>query len=531
MNPKSGILVVIFLLYSILLHAQPFSWVKTAGGTGATSGKKIALDAKRNIFTCGKINGSATFGSTTITTSGSFFAKYDNNGQPLWSIPLKGIDCKGIATDQGGFSYLTGSFNGICNFDGTTITSQGNSDFFIAKFDPTGFLLWVKTIGGPGNDFANDIITDYQGDILITGSFENYVNFNSTISLLSAGQGDIFIAQFDWNGNVQWAAKAGGNGNDAGTALGADLSGNIYLAGKFSNTASFYKKTASSNGGYDIFVTKYNSLGLQLSLHTYGGSNDDIPNNLSIDGSGNLYITGTYNGSINFDGKTITSSQNDGFVAAFNPSTGNANWVQNIGGTGYDAGLSLIADGGSNVFVTGVFSMAADFGGKTLQSIGNTDIYVAKYDALGHILWVYDAGGILNDTSNSICIDPDDAAYITGSFQSKVLFGNINVTSSGTSSYFFAKMAQDPTGVAIKTPMNIPIEIYPNPAGSFFYINNEEITEIRRITILNSIGENVLEIHDLIPGTPVDIRNLAPGMYVVRLNTTSYTYTMKIFKR
>ncbi len=197
------ILIALLPLSNSTTHAQApeFLWAVSAGGT-FSSGYSIATDGLGNIFVTGHFIGMATFGDTTLTSAGGsdiFIAKYDGDGNFLWVEQAGGTDTdvgRAIAMDGSGNIVVTGNFNGIATFGSTTLTSDGGSDIFIAKYDGDGNLLWVDHAGGTTQDFGGGIATDGSGNIVVTGTFSGTAFFGDT-TLTSAGVFDIFITKLD----------------------------------------------------------------------------------------------------------------------------------------------------------------------------------------------------------------------------------------------------------------------------------------------------------------------------------------------
>ncbi len=235
-----------------------------AGGTGDDRGWGIAVDSNDNSYITGYFDGTAEFGSTTLTSSGGydvFIAKVDSSGNYLWTVKAGGTGFydrgNGIAVDSNGNSYITGYFDGTAEFGSTTLTSSGGYDVFIAKVDSSGNYLWTVKAGGTGfYDRGNGIAVDSNGNSYITGYFDGTAEFGST-TLSSAGEYDVFIAKVDSSGNYLWAVKAGGSDLDEGWGITVDSNGNSYITGYFYLTADFGSTTLTSAGETDVFIAKY----------------------------------------------------------------------------------------------------------------------------------------------------------------------------------------------------------------------------------------------------------------------------------
>jgi len=242
-----------------------FLWVEQAGGGASDEGFAIATDGSGNSIVTGHFSGTATFGDTTLTSAGSrdiFIAKYDGDGNFLWVEQAGGTDGPfggAIATDGSGNSIVTGWFRGTATFGDTTLTSAGSGDIFIAKYDGEGNFLWVEQAGGTDSDLGLAIATDGSGNSIVTGDFSGTATFGD-ITLSSAGSEDIFIAEYDGDGNFLRVRQAGGTNTETGAAIATDASGNSIVTGEFRGTATFGDTTLTTAGSSDIFIAKLGPL-------------------------------------------------------------------------------------------------------------------------------------------------------------------------------------------------------------------------------------------------------------------------------
>ncbi len=392
---KKAFLFFILALCSIALFAQNVDWLwaKQAVGTDYDICRGIAVDANGNSYVTGHFDGSATFGTTTLTSSGSydiFVAKMDINGNWLWAKQAGGTNedegiC--IAINANGNSYITGFFYGSATFGTTTLTSSGDFDIFVAKLNSNGNWLWAKQAGGTDNDFGNGIAVDANGNSYITGDFVESATFGTT-TLTSSEYDDIFVAKLDINGNWLWVKQAGGTYPDyfyGNYGIAIDANGNSYVTGNFAESATFGTTTLTSSGDYDIFVAKMDINGNWLWAKQAGGTSDDYCSSITVDDNGNSYVTGYFWGSATFGTTTMTSSGNSDIFVAKLDSNGNWLWVKQAGGTSFDCGNSIAVDANGNSYVTGYFTESATFGATTLTGSGYKDIFVAKLGEVNSI--------------------------------------------------------------------------------------------------------------------------------------------------
>ncbi len=467
---------ILFQVINLEIQAQTpdFVWARRAGGIEADAASRVAVDAGGNSYVTGIFRGTATFGSTTLTSSGNtdiFVAKYDASGNVLWAKQAGGTDidaAKNIEVDGNGNSYITGEFRGSATFGTTMLTSTGNYDCFIAKYDASGNVVWAKQSGGAGLEMGRGIAVDGSGNCYITGYFEGSATFGST-TFTSSGSYDAFIAKYDAAGNFQWAKRAGSSGEDYGRNIAVDGTGNSYITGTFRNQAGFGSTTLTSSGDEDIFIARYDASGNVLWAKRAGGTNKDAGIGIALDGIGNSYITGEFQGGANFGSTTLTSTSTlpDIFIAKYDAS-GNVLWAKQAGGSSSDHGRNIAVDGSGNSYITGEFEGSASFGSTTLTSSGGVDIFVTKYDASGNVLWAKRAGGNLEERASGIALDGSGNPYISGYFLGQASFGSTTVTSSGASDLYIAKLS---TVTGIPKTSGFYNSTYPNPFATSLTIS------------------------------------------------------------
>ena len=351
-----------------------------------------------------------------------------------WSKGFGGSDSDipyGVAVDSNGNVYITGTISSNVNFGGSTLGKPGDYDVFLVSFTPGGKHRWSNAFGGTSQDHAYDVAVDANGNVYITGEFSASISFGGS-KLTSKGQRDVFVASFNSSGKHRWSKRFGGASVDSGGGVAVDSSGNTYVTGTYSSsTISFGGSNLPCKGIYDAFVASFTSSGNHRWSKSFGSTYHDQGLGVAVDGSGNVFHTGTFGGSIHFGGSSITSKGGyDVYLASFTTS-GTHRWSKNFGGTSSDYGGAVAVDSNANVFITGEFRNTANFGGGTLTSMGGEDIFVASYSSAGTHRWSKGFGSSIYDEGRGIGTDNLGNVYVTGGFQSSVNFGGSKLTSKG----------------------------------------------------------------------------------------------------
>ena len=286
-----------------------------------------------------------------------------------------------VSTDVSGNIVVTGTFSSpTLTFGSTSLANKGSDDIFVVKYDLNGNILWAKSAGGLNEEYSFYVSTDVSGNIVLTGTFSSpTLSFDST-TLTRIGR-NTFVVKYDPNGNVLWAKSTDGNNWDVSYSVSTDVNGNIILAGYTgSPTLTFGSTTLTNKGGDDIFVVKYDPIGNVLWAKSVGGINSDVAEEISTDASGNIVVVGYFN-SITLSSGTTSLTNNGGydiFIIKYDPN-GNILWANSVGGVNTDAAYGISTDIFGNNIMVGVFgSPSVTFGSTTLTNMGDGDMFVAK---------------------------------------------------------------------------------------------------------------------------------------------------------
>lgn len=316
--------------------------------------------------------------------------------------------------------------------------------FYIAFNQALSAQTWdmVLKLGGSGHDQSNGIVLDASGNIYTTGWFESSLTFGST-TINSSGLEDIYVAKYSSTGTPLWIAKAGGATTDYSYDIQLDAVGNTYITGLFTGTAVFGSYTLNCLGGTDIFIAKLDPLGNFLWAKRAGSSatGSDMGNALATDAVGNIFVIGVFEGTADFEAINVTSAGGpDVFIAKYN-TAGNIIWVTTAGGAGLDYGTDIILDK-NELFFTGSFAFTAAFGSTNLTTIGYGDIFIARADTAGNITMAAGAeaqnSGAYSDAFG-IARDGSGNILVTGRLSGTADFGSNSLTSIGYEDLIVAK--------------------------------------------------------------------------------------------
>ena len=407
MKAKKFLLTFMMVSLSTLCAtAQPLiKWKKSFGGTLADAARCIASDAQGNVYIAGYFQGTVTF-------------------------PL-----------------VTGSV--------TLSSKYASMDIMMAKLDAKGNMLWVSTMSGESDDYASAIAVDTSG-VYLLADFVGSVNFytgTGVKTLTSSGDHDVALYHVDTDGNYKWAVKLGGNGVDMGLALSINAN-NIYIGGTFTGTTDLDPGTGLANftsnaNSDDAFVCKLNKSGSFVWAKTFGTATNETIYGMSIDASGNVYTTGSYFGTMDFDPGSSVANQvakgsQDIFVSKLNAS-GDYVWAKSFGGTSVDIGKAIDIDLNGNVLLMAHYNGNVNFGtDANFTSKGSYDIFIGKLDSTGAFIWGRTLGGATTEYAYGIKADKDGNVYSYGIFSSTVDFDPgiavSNYTSPGSNGIFVHKM-------------------------------------------------------------------------------------------
>jgi len=473
------------------VRSQPpgFIWAKTLPGNVESIQRIILTDATGNVYISGVFFGTVDFdpgpGVVNLTPSpygcNVYIAKYDASGNYIWvrNIPITAsYGGNSMALDANGNIYITGFFTGSASdFDPGTgtaaLAATGGNDVYIAKYDNNGNYLWANRIGNSGDDRGNEILITGAGNILLAGTFSLTVDFDpgpGIANLVATGASDIFFASYDPAGNFQWVRQIGGGVDEDVRDIAIDNSGNIVLTGLFANITDFDPGTnvynMAATGGNDIFLAKYDAAGNLIWANSFGGINPDGGSSVKTDAVGNIFVSGLFMGTVDFDpgpGTTnLITTSSATYFGKYN-ANGNLVWIRQLPVNFYNSDIAITFFG--NIFISGYYGLGygspIDMDPGT--GVANLNVptnlppptynILGYFDPMGNYLWAGVFGRqcycSVMGYKSSIHIDPAGFLYYAGIFNGPWGSGTVdfdpgqavyNLTApSSVDNVFFAK--------------------------------------------------------------------------------------------
>jgi hypothetical protein len=472
------------------------AWVRQAGGTGPDNLGALVGFGDGTFVAAGRFFQDAVFGpgedqeqtleSEQPTTWNYFLAGFGPDGAARWARQISGIGYSNEVIGRGaglagGFA-LAGSFSGIGEYPDyrttfgpgeeheTVLTSAGMWDVFVAVFGTDGDLAWARRAGGAKKDGANGVAAAGDGDLLVTGYFEEAAEFegvalsqpDSCTAFIPSRSG-LFVARWDGAGALEWARQA--EGCASGNAVAALSDGGFLLAGAFAGETVFgpgeTKQTALSStgpGDMDTFLSRHGADGSLAWAVGAGGGSFDTPTALAARDDGSCVVAGVFEGTALFgkgeQGQTSLTSAGkwDVFVAR-HAGDGSLLWARSFGGPESELPNDVFLSADGAITLAGYFydEITLDPGGAgetTLHAAGGTDAFVARFSADGSLLWARADGGGGSDFVVRMVPTGAGAAIVAGQFDGTTTIGagdpgGATLTSFGGIDVFLARIEWD----------------------------------------------------------------------------------------
>ena len=440
----SRIFLFVYALFVCLPLSAQSVWTRRAGGASTDLANSLWVDAAKNVFVTGSISGQAKFHKTEISSRGGgdiYVAKYNPAGVPLWVKTFGGkLDdfANAITGDPEGNLYLTGIFTDTAYFEGQPLEAKG-TDLFVLKLNPRGQLQWVKRLETNGTAIAQCIAVTDQGGVYVGGLFSG--QYNKKIAR-QMGQTDGFVAKLSWQGELSWTKIMGGAGFDEVNMLSTDPWGRVLAAGVFDNAMYVEDTEIRGYSSKSAFAIRMEATGNVLWSRGLSGSDAQSQiADATTDLAGNVYLTGKFSGETQFgDQVMVSKGQTDVFVCSIN-SKGQFNWASSMGGSEVDDALSIqISPNEKFLLVSGSYNKFLENGKKSIQAEYDNQIFMSRWDTRGNLddLRKEDLNSVFHCAGKKL--DAAGNLWLCGSFSEKTSFGKTNFVSAGEEDLFITAL-------------------------------------------------------------------------------------------
>jgi hypothetical protein len=441
---------VFLLLYlTMSLTAAPvFDWAASGGGVKADKVRGLNVDREGNVFIAGECADEVNFGAAShkgLGLNDVFVAKLDPRGKYLWSKISGGplIDrAYAVATDAQGNSYVTGHFQGMsAAFDGHPVVGRGDYDLFVVSYDKDGRFRWVCTAGGQGYDYGHGVAVDSRGDIIVAGAVVGEATFGDVVVPNENGA-HLFAAKYHADGELVWVKVATGKASGSAHGVVVDGRDNIYIGGLSAGLGTFGAQPLSSPKGTSALVAKLDRDGQVLWLTQHPGEPSCLFHEIACDAQGRVWASGMFKGKavVGPHAYATTGAKDSDALLCHYDAAGKLLWSRAGQGPGVDYGLGVATDGKGNAYLTGEFSEGFSLGGKSLRSRGSTDVYAAKFDTEGALVWLKQSGGNGSDNAYVDVMDGRGGLLVAGAYAGTQQLDHLALTSKGSGDAYVARL-------------------------------------------------------------------------------------------
>ncbi len=425
-------------------------WPRTVGGSGLQHSGPVLADGD-SVIVGGAYEGSTDFGGQTLTqypgdtTQDGFVAKYSQSGALQWVYNIRGPQQQwvhDVAVDGQGFVYAVGSFWNTVNFGSGARTSAGFTDAFLVCLSPGGSFQWVKTFGGPDYDSFENVVAGDRRWAYVSGIVYGGVNLGG--GALPAGSRA--IAAFDWNGTHRWSRRFDTGGFQV-PALALDRSyGDLIVADSFVGTFNPGDGPVTVTGtGRDIFVAYYDYRGVPVfPAFKIGSAGDDTLNGLAVDDWGQVFLSGTFTGTLRVGDDTLTAGSGPTSFVASLDAGGHGRWAKRLVNLRHVSSESsygnrgLALDRGGNVWLAGSFETPIQLGSSTLTPNGWDSVLLGLTNS-GAFRAQLQAGGAGSQFPGDATGDRHGRGYLSGHYYTELRVNGRVVTNPGAADWFVAR--------------------------------------------------------------------------------------------
>ncbi|MFY0537506.1 hypothetical protein [Nannocystis pusilla] len=385
---------------------------ETSSSTGATTAGSTVTSDGATATTAGEPTATAepTISSTEGASTGDTATTSGPEEAGLWLVPLVGTEAANghsVALTDHGDVVVAGVFGGTLELGDETLVSAGGLDVFVARWTAAGELLWARRFGGPGDEHEATITAGDDGRLLLVAEFNDALELPGLPPLVSLGSSDILVLRLDAEGEPEWARSFGGPGVELEPRAVLDDAGDILLSVAFESIIDLGGGPLVAADAHDLLLAKLDAGGVHLWSKTFGNLADVSAHDLAVGEDGDVAVAGWFANSIDLGGGPLLDG--GAYLAVFDGDSGEHRWSKQLGsGNSAGCGARFAADGG--VLLAGWFQGSIDFGtGPLIASDADADYFAARYDEGGELAWAGVHGGPGVDSGCGVAAGPQVA--------------------------------------------------------------------------------------------------------------------------
>lgn len=523
----------LFLFLGFIYPAMTQEWpsIQQLGGSGNEECFALHITNEKHLYVAGSFQASMNFADVAVSANGdsdAFLAKYDEEGRPLWIRSGGGVlddQITSITEDSNGNLICIGSYWLEAAFEDTTlVTNTSPKAILVLKYNPSGDLLWAKSIDGTTLKEATDLTVDVHNNIFITGFFEDQLILEDT-TLQSVGESDLFILKLTPTGQMEWVYSDGYKGDTRAMSLALTSNDDLIIGGFYNDTTRLGDyELAANTADRDVFLLRMTQAGEVLWAKRAGGVHDDEIVGLALDESDHIYVTGYLVGVMNLSNQLSIQSGNgnsDFYLMQYHPD-GQVLQARAMGGTQVQqtTDIQWVED---QVVISGYYFGSMIIDGNNLNAGGIVSGFVASFstDDLS-ANWIISIDGDQTVVVNQARIDESGTPWIAGTFAGALLFEN-TFNSNGGFDLFFGPI-QSPVTATKEEAGDTPIlKVFPNPARTVLFV--ETNLNNYHVALINMKGQLIKSGKNL---TRLNIENIPKGMYTVLVNNPEHHFIRKV---
>lgn len=549
----STMIVLQLIIFVSTSQAQVWKWANSLGSANtSTTIKTIRPYTNSTILLCGSFAApSLSFGSQSVGNNGqddAYLAIADAEGEYTWATGFGGANNETIVDVA---SHTSGEFVAIGNFSSiflaigdTTLSSSGESDGFIVKFNADKSIAWTKKIGSTEIEEMKSVRMDESGNVYVSGQVIN----KFTLSTIH-----VFVRKYSANGSLLWQQIGPSEGSYPQiSGLALDDNANVYLCGGIMGTITFENTVLTSSWPSAGFIVKFSSTGALID--TTMNFNYDKYNGIEIHQNAIYTCAERINWGMGWgwplsDAKILTQKLDAELNAIWSREAGGSEPIQSL-----DIARSISVDNEGNAYLTGsYFSDTLEFAGQTMLNPFNEDyyypqIFVLKYSSSGEEIWGKSIGGIHTDEATAIYTFGNDQFFLAGNFESNpTTIGDFNLNNTSTLDSIYvhlrpARYGRKPMAFVALYDIETSIQnsnnnspkfnLWPNPTNDLLWINFASVSSNTSVQLISADGRVIQRTNfdNTSSEWLFDIRNISAGIYYVTVTTEAGSTTEKFVK-